>query len=45
MKAGMDEMAMGARQINETGAALESISTQVKEAIQKIESQIDQFEL
>ena len=45
MKEGISEMATGARQINEVGSALENISLRMKDAIQKIGSQIDQFEL
>ena len=45
MKDGISEMSTGARRINETGSALENISARMKEAIQKIGSQIDQFEL
>ncbi|MCR4791045.1 MAG: cache domain-containing protein [Treponemataceae bacterium] len=43
MKEGMDEISIGAKTINETGAALKGISDQVQGAIKKIGSQIDLF--
>ena len=39
----MDEMAVGARQINETGTALSEVSGNVQYSITKIGSQIDRF--
>ena len=45
MKGSMDEMSSGARKINETGAALADISSQVQEAIGKIGTQIDLFKV
>ena len=43
MKGSMDEISEGAKQINETGAALSTIADQVQGAITKIGSQIDLF--
>ena len=45
MKESMDEIAVGAKSINETGAALSGISNQVSGAITKIGSQIDLFKV
>ena len=41
----MEEMAVGARKINETGVTLSEISDQVKVAIGKIGSQVDLFKV
>ncbi|MBQ1795066.1 MAG: methyl-accepting chemotaxis protein, partial [Treponema sp.] len=43
MQSGMDEMAHGASKINQTGAALSEISSDVQNAIIKIGNQIDLF--
>ena len=45
MKGSMDEMSNGARKINDTGAALGDISSQVQDAINKIGGQIDLFKV
>ena len=45
MRNSMAEMSTGARKINDTGAALSDISANVKSAIDKISSQIDQFKV
>ena len=45
MQGSMDKMSIGARKINETGAALTAISNQVQESIDQIGSQIDQFKV
>ena len=45
MTTNMDEMAVGAEKINETGASLSTITNTVKEAIDKIGNQIDQFKV
>ncbi len=45
MNGSMEEMSVGARKINETGSALSDISVQVKQSIEQIGSQIDQFEV
>ncbi len=42
---GMDEMSAGARKINETSASLAEISEQMKESINMIGSQVDQFKV
>ena len=43
MKTGMDEMALGAKKINETGITLSEISKDVQNAITNIGNQIDRF--
>ena len=43
MKTGMDEMAIGAQKINETGATLASLSDQMEVSIDGIGNQIDMF--
>lgn len=43
MRDSMAEMSVGAGKINETGVALNEISSQVKETINKISAEIDQF--
>ena len=43
MNTSMDEMELGARKINETGATLSDIVNHVKGAIDKIGSQVDLF--
>ena len=45
MKQSMEEISIGAKAINETGAALSGISNQVSGAINKIGSQIDLFKV
>ena len=45
MKDSMEEMAVGARKINETGVTLSEISVQVKSAIQTIGDQVDLFKV
>ena len=45
MKESMDEMAVGAKKINETGAALSEISSKVKGSISDIADQIDRFKV
>ncbi len=45
MKGSMDEMSQGATKINETGATLSGISQKVRDAIEKIGSQIDLFKV
>ena len=45
MNTSMEEMAVGARKINETGATLNEISTQVKDSISKIGDQVDLFKV
>ena len=43
MKASMDEMAVGAKRISETGEQLSEIVSRVKDSITEIGGQIDQF--
>ena len=43
MKTSMEEMTIGANKINETGEALNTISQKVRESIEKIGTQINQF--
>jgi len=43
MKSSMEEMSIGAKKINDTGAALSTVSSRVQEAIISIGSQVDQF--
>ena len=45
MKGSVDEMSVGATKINETGSTLSNISNDVKDAINKIGSQIDLFKV
>ena len=45
MKSGMDEMAIGASKINQTGVQLKDISDKVEDSIVKIGEQIDQFKV
>ena len=45
MKESMDEMAVGAKKINETGAALREISSKVTGSISDIADQIDRFKV
>lgn len=45
MSTSMEEMAVGARKINETGAMLNEISGQVKNAIDNIGEQVDLFKV
>ena len=45
MSVSMEEMAIGAQKINETGASLNEISTTVKQAIDKIGAQVDLFKV
>ena len=45
MNNSMEEMAIGARKINETGATLGDISSQVKDSINKIGAQVDLFKV
>ena len=45
MNTSMEEMAVGARKINETGATLNDISSQVKGSINKIGEQVDLFKV
>ena len=43
MKQSMDEMHVGAQQINRTGTMLTDVSGRVKNSIDKMGTQIDQF--
>ena len=45
MNSSMEEMAVGAQKINETGATLGDISSQVKGSISKIGEQVDLFKV
>ena len=45
MNGSMQEMSAGARKINETGVALNEISTRVKNSIEQIGEEIDQFKI
>ena len=45
MAQSMEEMAIGARKINETGSALSGIAGKMSESISDIGSQIDQFKV
>jgi len=45
MNSSMDEMAVGARKINETGSTLSEIAQQVRNSIQKIGAQVDLFKV
>ncbi|MBP5283563.1 MAG: methyl-accepting chemotaxis protein, partial [Treponema sp.] len=43
MKSSMDEMSVGARKINETGVVLTEVATKVRDSIDRIGEQIDEF--
>jgi methyl-accepting chemotaxis protein len=43
MNESMEEMSVGARKINETGATLSDISGKVKDSINQIGEQVDKF--
>ena len=43
MKASMDEMAVGAKKISESGTELSQISEKMKDSIMDMGTQIDQF--
>ncbi|MBQ7158586.1 MAG: cache domain-containing protein [Treponema sp.] len=45
MNESMEEMSIGARKINETGATLSDISGKVKDSINQIGEQVDQFKV
>ena len=45
MKSSMDEMAVGARKINETGSVLTEVADRMKNSIVKIGKQIDEFKV
>ncbi len=45
MSQSMDEMAVGAKKINETGAALSEVSGQISSSISKIGEQVDKFKV
>ena len=45
MSQSMEEMAIGARKINETGAALSDVSNQINGSIAKIGEQVDKFKV
>lgn len=45
MQSGIDDMAAGAKKIDKTGSVLETISRQVKDSIDKIGKEIDQFKV
>ena len=45
MSVSMEEMAIGAQKINETGASLNEISRTVEQAIDKIGAQVDLFKV
>ena len=45
MKQSMDQMSAGTQKISESGNALENISGQMKDAIEKIGRQIDLFKV
>ena len=45
MTQSMEEMSIGARKINETGAALSEVSNQIGGSINKIGEQVDQFKV
>ena len=45
MKQSMDEMAVGAQKINETGAVLTEVSDKMRDSINKIGNQIDEFKV
>ena len=45
MSQSMEEMSIGARKINETGAALSEVSNQINDSIGKIGEQVDKFKV
>ena len=45
MKLSMEEMSAGAKKINETGVVLSDISAAMKDSIEKIGREIDQFKV
>ena len=45
MNTSMEEMSVGARKINETGAALSEIASKMQDSITHIGTQIDQFKV
>ena len=45
MSQSMEEMSIGAKNINETGAALSEVSDQINNSIDKIGVQVDQFKV
>ena len=45
MKGGMEEMTIGARKINETGASLAELSRKMDESIKSIGDQVDKFKV
>ena len=45
MTQSMEEMSIGAKNINETGAALSEVSDQINSSIDKIGVQVDQFKV
>ena len=45
MRQSMEEMSIGARKINETGAALTEVAGQMNNSISKIGEQVDQFKV
>ncbi len=45
MTQSMNEMSIGARKINETGAALTEVSNQIKDSINRIGEQVDKFKV
>ncbi|MBQ9207573.1 MAG: HAMP domain-containing protein [Treponema sp.] len=45
MSQSMEEMSIGARKINETGAALTEVSDQINDSISKIGEQVDKFKV
>jgi len=45
MSQSMEEMAIGAKKINETGAALSDVSHQINGSIAKIGEQVDKFKV
>ncbi len=45
MTQSMEEMSIGAKKINDTGAALSEVSDQIKDSIHKIGEQVDQFKV
>ncbi|MBQ9627217.1 MAG: hypothetical protein IJR40_08600, partial [Treponema sp.] len=45
IKGGMEEMTVGAKEMNNTSAALSEISSKVGDSINMIGSQIDQFQV
>ena len=45
MTSSMEEMSIGARKINETGAALSEVASQINGSISKIGVQVDKFKV